>query len=534
MSRIHGAFIYARYSTENQSHETIEVQVAAGKQWCEKNNVPVLGIYADEAISGMKESRPDYDAMMNKLRMGIGDTVVVYDQSRAFRKLTAWFAFREELELMGVSVVCTTQPMVGKDIRDPATFISEGSMAIFNQVWALQSRQKTMEALRYMAKNGKHTGGKPALGYEVKDGKLVICEEEAQIVRRIFREYAEGKSYRDIILGLNADGLKTKRGNAFGNNSLHDMLKNEKYIGTIVYGASPYRSNGTRNTHAKDGADVIRIENAIPPIIEKELFEKVQKMMEHNKRQQGGRPPQKREYPLKGKVFCAKCKSAMTISTSQQKYDYYKCSGKKRKHDCDSRPISVNDLEETVSNAVRQLLGDPTNRKNLIKILDEQRSVIQGGAVHTLQTIIAERADISKKLDNATDAVLSGLNSPTIAKKIAELEAQLAKLDAQAMELKKSVDASAISKDVLESMLDKIISGEYNPTAVLSIVSRVEVDDETITIWTIFDTDPTGNIDYDTTEGMTITPGTSSGVPTIIVTTQFIKMVVARKKHTSF
>jgi site-specific DNA recombinase len=533
-NRIHGAFIYARYSTENQNHETIAVQVAAGQKWCESNGVPILGIFADEAISGMKETRPDYDAMMAKLRMGIGDMVVIYDQSRIFRKLTAWFAFREELELMGVSVVCVTQPMVGKDIRDPATFITEGSMAIFNQVWALQSRQKTMEALRFMAKNGKHTGGKPALGYDVKDGKLVICEEEAQIVRRIFREYADGKSYREIIHGLNTDGLKTKRGNAFGNNSLHDLLKNEKYIGTVVYGASPYRSNGTRNTHAKDGTDVVRIENAIPAIVERDLFEKVQKMMAHNKHQQGGRPPKKREYPLKGKVFCAKCKSAMTISTSQQVYDYYKCSGKKRKHDCDSHPISVNDLEEIVTNAVRQLLGDPTNRKNLIKILDEQRSVIQGGAVHTLQAIIAERADITKKLDNAADAVLSGMNSPTILRKIAELEEQKARLDAQAMELKKSVDASALSKEALESILDKVISGDYDPTIVLSIVSRVEVDDETITIWTIFDTDPTGNIDYDTTEGMIITPGTASGVPIVIVTTQFIKMVVARKKHTSF
>lgn len=132
-----------------------------------------------------------------------------------------------------------------------------------------------------------------------------------------FEEYGSGKSYREIVAGLNADGIKTKRGSAFGANSLHDLLKNEKYIGTLVYGQRPYREDGTRNTHAA-AADSIRIENAIPAIIDKELFAKVQDKMAANKRQQGGRPPTKRDYPLKGKVFCAECKSAMTISTSQK------------------------------------------------------------------------------------------------------------------------------------------------------------------------------------------------------------------------
>ena len=529
MKRIHGAFIYARYSTDNQNPDSIEVQVAKNTAWCNQAGVPILGVFADEGISGMKDSRPDFDRMMEQLRMGIGDMVVIYDQSRMFRKLTAWFIFRDDLEAMGVRVISVTQPMVGKDLRDPANFLAEGGMALFNQMWALQSRQKTVEKMRFMAKNGQHTGGKPALGYEAKDGRLVICEAEAAIVRRIFKEYASGRSYREIIQGLNADGLKTKRGNAFGSNSLHDLLKNEKYIGVSVYGASPYRVDGTRNTHAKDGQDVIRVEDAIPPIIEKELFEKVQKMLEQNKRQQGGRPPQKRDYPLKGKVFCAKCKSAMTVTTSQKKYDYYRCTGKKRKHDCDCRPISVTDLEDVVTTAVRNVLGDPINRDNLVKILDEQRAVIQSGAAATLKAILVERADVEKKLDNATDAVLAGLSSPALQKKIATLEEKKAALDAQAMSLKASVDATGLQRDVFNSLLDKVIDGSFDPAIVLTIVSRVEVDEDTITIWTIFDTDPAGEIDYNT-EGLIITPGTASGVPRVIVTTQFLQIVTQRRR----
>ena len=104
VQRIHGALINARYSTDNQNPDSIEVQVQKCTEWCHKNGVPILGIYADEATSGMKDTRPRYEAGMEQLRSGIGDVAVIYDQSRMFRKMTAWFAFRDELAAMGVIV----------------------------------------------------------------------------------------------------------------------------------------------------------------------------------------------------------------------------------------------------------------------------------------------------------------------------------------------------------------------------------------------------------------------------------------------
>ena len=514
-NRIHGAFINARYSTDNQNPDSIEVQVDKCTQWCHEHNIPILGVFADEATSGMKDSRPQYERMMEQLRLGVADTVVIYDQSRMFRKMTAWFAFRDALTSMGVSVVCVTQPMIGKDLRDPTNFLTEGSMALFNQIWALQSRQKTIEKMRFMARNGQHTGGKPALGYVVEEGRLVVNEAEAAIVRRIFNEYAAGSSYKQIIDGLNADGLKTKRGNAFGANSLHDLLHNEKYIGTLTYGASPYREDGTRNTHKKDGIDAIRIENAIPPIIDKELFELVQKKMQQNKRQQGGRPPEKRDYPLKGKVYCADCKSAMSVAISHGKYFYYKCSGKKRTHQCEAKPIAVDELENIVIDAVRELLSDPANSNHLLTILKEQREGIQSGAVTTLQNLIAERSSIQAKLNHATDAVLNGLSSPTLAAKITELENQLALVESQMRTLKASVDASALPEGRLQEIVDYVVANKNaDPRALLSIVYRVEVGADYVHIWTMLDTDPSGTFEEDES-GLLITPGITSGVPKI-------------------
>lgn len=531
--RIHGAFINARYSTDNQNPDSIEVQVEKCTEWCQKNDIPVLGVYADEATSGMKDTRPNYERMMRDLRAGMADMVVIYDQSRMFRKMTAWFNFRDELESMGVRVVAVTQPMIGRDLKDPTNFLTEGSMALFNQIWALQSRQKTMEKMRFMARNGLHTGGKPALGYVVKDCRLAVCEEEAAVVRRIFREYAAGKSYRQIIDGLNADGIKTKRCNAFGSNSLHDMLHNEKYIGVLTYGAMPYREDGTRDTHSRDGKDVIRIEDAIPAIIDKDLFEAVQKRMEKNKHQQGGRPPKHRDYPLKGKVFCGYCKAAMTVSTSQQKYDYYRCTGKKRLHNCDAAPISVDELESVVADAVKGMLGSKEQTDGLIKILRDQADRIQGGAVAKLNALLEHEKDINAKLDNAVEAVLNGLSSPAIKKKITDLETEKATVQRDLLALRATVDASAISEERLREIFNIVVN---NATAdknfLLTVVYRVEVTKESITIWTLLDADPNGDIDIDQ-EGVTITSGFPSGVPIVVVTSSFVRITVARKKSAS-
>lgn len=511
--RTHGAFILARYSTDNQNPDSIEVQVEKCSAWCKEHNLPILGIFADMAVSGMKDTRPQYEAMMRQLQQGDADTVVIYDQSRMFRKMTAWFSFRDQLSSMGVSVVAVTQPMIGKDLRDPTNFLTEGSMALFNQIWALQTRQKVIEKMRFMARNGQHTGGKPALGYQAVDGRLEICEEEAVIVRRIFKEYAGGHSYREIINGLNRDGLKTKRGASFGSNSLHDLLHNEKYIGTLIYGQSPYREDGTRNTHARNGTDMVRIEDAIPAIIDKETFRIVQARMTANKRQQGGRPATVRNYPLRSKVFCGDCKMAMTISTSKGNYHYYRCTGKKRTHECSCTPIRADILEEKVVEAILRVLGNPSEVNGLIRILRNEADRLQRGAVGRLQALIEQRKEVCTQLNNAVEAVLSGLCSPTIKERISALEQQQADIDRNMKTLKDTVDASTISEHRLRQILDHVIQNvDKAPEVLLSIVYRVEVKKDFITIWTILDADPKGTIDLNT-EGVTITSGDGFGVP---------------------
>lgn len=494
--RNHGAFILARYSTDRQNPDSIEVQVEKCSEWCHQNGIPILGVFADMAVSGMKDSRPQYDLMMRQLRQDMADMVVIYDQSRMFRKMTAWFSFRDELAALGVSVVSVTQPLIGKDLRDPTNFLTEGSTALFNQIWALQTRQKVIEKMRYMARNGQHTGGTPPLGYCVVDGKLAVCEPEAAIVRRIFQEYADGMTYRNIIAGLNQDGMTTRSGKPFGTNSLHDLLKNKKYIGILVYGKTPRSVAGTRNSHGQNPDDIIEIEDAIPAIVDRNVWEKVREKMERNKRSQAGRPATVRNYPLKGKVFCGECGAALIYTGSKNsnaRYHYYSCSGKQRHGNCELMPIRMETLEHAVAEAVRKIVEDPKKTKQLVQIMRDEKSKLQTGCADQLQALLLKQREINRQLEHATDAILSGLSSRTLLDKINDLEQEKEAISRSISALKRSVDSVSILDDRFDELFSMAMQDDE---AVLSIVARVEVSKDTITIWTIFDTDPNGKIDY--------------------------------------
>ena len=115
------AFILTRYSTDNQNPDTTAVQVKKCAEYCRQQQLTVLDIFSDEAVSGMKQHRPEYDRMMSAYQAKAGaDVVVIYDQSRMFRDMVEWFNFRRQLQALGARVISVTQPLVGGDLLDPA------------------------------------------------------------------------------------------------------------------------------------------------------------------------------------------------------------------------------------------------------------------------------------------------------------------------------------------------------------------------------------------------------------------------------
>lgn len=534
--RRHGAFIYARFSTEHQ--HSIEEQVARCLRWCQEHNIPMVGVYADEAVSGTKLSRANYDLMMSDLQQGLADTVVIYDQSRLMRDVAGWFGARQALAVLGVRVYSATQEYVGGNINKPDTYMMEAIQSVFDTLHVLTTREKTTEKLRYMATTGLHTGGKPALGYKTvpagdKGKRLVIDEAEARIVLRIFDQYAAGRSYREIINALNADGIRTKTGKPFGNNSLHDLMKNQLYTGKVIYGARPYRADGTRNTHAPEGTDIIERQDETLRIIPQETFDIVQRRMAENAHQKTGRPASVRDYPLKGKVYCGECGSAMAVVASKKreyKYFYYRCAKKDRTHDCNGKPIRCDDLEELVAAQVRALISSADIRDRALTYLRDYADQINRTGIDRYQRLTDDLRTVKTKISRIIDAIENGAWSPTMQQRLKELEEEQQTLQLRLNELTKSARVASLPAERFAALFDKLCaSAKTDLNAVLSIVSRVEVYNDKIKIYTAFDPDPKGT-DWDPDgEEVIVSGGIPSSVPIIIITASGFAMQIARK-----
>lgn len=191
--------------------------------------------------------------------------------------------------------------------------VIEGMAAYYSE----QLSQNVRRGMLASATKAQSTGSNRPLGYKTgPDKKFVIVPETAPTVRLVFELYAQGKAVTQIVRLLNTRGLRTLKGQPFTHNSLSVMLKNEKYIGVYSY------------------KDKIRIENAVPPIIEPELFHKVQEMLRYNQRA-AAHKNSKADYLLTEKLFCGKC-GAMMVGVSRTsrtgtRHHYYYCKGQRAK-----------------------------------------------------------------------------------------------------------------------------------------------------------------------------------------------------------
>lgn len=494
------AYILTRYSTDNQNPDTTAVQVKKCTEYCHAHQLAILDIFSDEAMSGMRQHRPEYDRMMAQYRAGMGaDVVVIYDQSRMFRDMVEWFAFRRELQAMGARVVSVTQPLVGGDLLDPSVFINEGAMALFNQMHVLVTRQKVVEKMRFLAGQGRACGGVPPLGYDVDTEKrYIINEHEAETVRLIFQMHADGASYSAIIDELSRQGRTTKAGRPFGKNTLNAILHNEKYIGRLIYGTQPRAHGGAkRNSRSQPDANRMVIENAVPRIISQKLWEEVQARMK-NRKGEGGRYSAKNEYLLAGKVFCGECGGAMVVTGSNQsksgrQYRYYTCVNRSQKRTCTAKGIGVGTLEQKVAQAVKEQLGSPRAAGQIIQVALEYRDTIKKGVTPKSDAIDAELKALEKKIGNLVDAIAEGMNSEAVTAKLAELEERKAQLAASKRMLEATESQVGLTDQQIRDAVKKLGAANMEDSvglrALLSIVLRVNVYSDRIEVITILGDD---------------------------------------------
>ena len=331
------AVIYARFSSHNQTEQSIEGQLKVCYEFAQKNGYTVVGEYIDRALSGTTDARPDFLRMIADSDKKGFQYVLVYQLDRFARNRYDSATYKAKLKKNGVRVLSARE-----NITDDASgILVEGLLESMAEYYSAELSQKIRRGMDINAEKCLSNGSNPGLGYRVDaDRRFYIEPEEAAVVQTVFERYASGQTVTEICAALNAQGVKTSRGAVFNKNSLRTMLQNKRYIGVYKY----------RDREIPGG---------MPRIIEDDLFYKVQEILQKNKKAPA-HSKAKQEYLLTTKLFCGKCRDMMTgvkgTSHTGTAYYYYKCNNAKKKQ-CDKKAVQKDYIENLVIAECRKQLS---------------------------------------------------------------------------------------------------------------------------------------------------------------------------------
>lgn len=398
--------IYARFSSHNQTEQSIEGQLKVCYEFAERNGYIVIGEYIDRALSGTNDNRPQFQKMIADSAKHQFEFILVYQLDRFARNRYDSAIYKTQLRKNGVRVLS-----VRENITDDASgVIIEGLFEALGEYYSRELSQKITRGMEINASKCLATGGNVALGYYVNsDKRFQIDETTALIVVKIFEMYASGHTIKQITTYLNNQQLKTSRGVEFNKNSLRKILQNKRYIGIYTY----------KDTEIKDG---------VPRIISDEIFYKVQEILEKNKKAPA-RAKANVEYLLTTKLFCGHCKEMMTGLSGTGRngtlHCYYTCNSAKKKL-CKKRNVQKDYIEDVIVAKAREQLTDDNISKIAIEIETICEREKDGSNIKRLKKQISE---IDKAIENLMKALEQGQIADIIAERISKKRNEKAELE---------------------------------------------------------------------------------------------------------
>ncbi|WP_082413700.1 recombinase family protein [Thermoanaerobacter thermohydrosulfuricus] len=484
------AAAYARYSSDNQREESIEAQLRAIKEYCVKNNIQLVKIYTDEAKSATTDNRPAFLQMIQDSALGLFSAVIVHKLDRFSRDRYDSAFYKRQLKKNGVRLISVLENLDDS----PESIILESVLEGMAEYYSRNLAREIMKGMKETALQCKHTGGIPPLGYDVGlDKTYIINEHEARAVRMIFEMYAAGKGYSDIIRAMNDSGFRTKTGRHFGKNSIHEILRNEKYRGIYIYNRTASKEAGKRNHHkSKSEDEIIRIEGGIPRIIDDETWERVQERMKRNKK---GVNSAKETYLLSGLIYCGKCGGAMTgnrrhSGTTKNLYVNYECSTRKRTKACNMKSISKDYVENIVIEHLEKNVFSPEAIEKLVKKISEYAASRNVEINRDIKLFTDQLAGVQTEINNIVNAIAAGMFHPSMKEKMDELETKKANLTIKLEEAKLQAQTHAPTEDMIRKYLQKDAdirnkSPEEQKRIIQTYVKKIIVYDDKVDIDTI-------------------------------------------------
>ena len=270
------AVIYARFSSDKQTEMSIEAQVRACKEYALRTDLQITKIYADEAISGKSTlKRAEYQKMMKDAKVHKFDVILIHKYDRIARNLGDHVNLENKLREYEIQLIATAQDFgEGKEAK-----MMKGIQWLMFEYYVDNLTEEVKKGHKELAYKGKHNGGVAPFGYDIVDQNYIINEKEAPYVRKMFAACLAMNGYKDLVAEMQENGIVGKRGKPIKYTQIYEILRNEKYSGVYVYSPDEEKERVKRRTKP----NAIRVEGAIPAIIDREEWLKVQEVLNSRK-----------------------------------------------------------------------------------------------------------------------------------------------------------------------------------------------------------------------------------------------------------
>ena len=452
---------YYRYSSDKQDADSIEAQRRAVTTYAAQHSISIVGEYKDEAISGKGSKtalRVDYQRMLRDCTKGLFDTILIHKYDRVARSLGEHVNLERRLNDNKVELIAVAQDFG----NSPEARIVKVLMWQMSEYYIDNLAGEVKKGLKETALKGLHTGGYAPFGYDVVDQRYVINELEAGYVRKIFAAAANREGFTAIIGELAAAGITGKRGKSIKYTQIYEMLRNEKYTGVYAYSLKEESNRADR----RKKPNAIKIENALPVIIDKAQFEEVQRIM--NERKQTGK---KSEYLCRGLVYCP-CGAKMHGTTTTRKghtYRTYRCSAK-----CGFGTVHMDDVDAAAIAYLRELLsGD--NQAKISAALREYQSD-DGNRVEAFNGALKKKMNGKQR---QYDALMSNLSAGALPPEVVEdIGRQMKELKDEMSALQQAEPPKDYTTDYIKTWLDTL-KNTPDEKAVHLLIERINVKSKT-------------------------------------------------------
>lgn len=495
--------LYIRLSKEDESEgpsQSVTNQKSLLEEFVKQHRLSVYDTYIDDGWSGTNFDRPDFQRMIRDIEAKKVNMVITKDLSRLGRDYIMTGHYMEryfpEKRVRYISLLDGIDTGVESTANDITPF-----RAIMNDMYAKDISKKIKSVKRDKQRKGQFIGGKPMYGYKMhptEKNKIVVDEEVAPVVRRIFAMALDGMSCRKIAATLNEEkvptpatycgwnmGRKGPYAGLWSSERISEMLQNETYIGNMVQGRSVKISYKSKKCLKQTKANWVVVEGTHEPLVDADTFRKVRMLVESRKHTRS----RTYDFLLKGLIFCHECGYPLATlnrkNAAGEERLFFVCRTYQRFTKagvCTCHSIKEQTVTQAVLAKVREVCQAYLNADELLPAA--QKAVKDARAADSID---AEIQSLQNKIESMTASLdkmymdrLSGLLSEDDFQRIyLKVKADRSKLEDQRKELEQKKASPAKAEDEAKALVQRFIERSCASRELLvSLIERIELSED--------------------------------------------------------